>query len=351
MPFAALFSRLILRPLRREPIRTCLTIAAVALGVAAVLAIELAGEAAAGSFRSSLETLSGSANLEVTTSGGIPSEVLSRLAALPYPLKLHPRIEDYALIAGPTRRTVALIGIDLVAEASNRGATPVEIPAAQDFNPGDSVWVSPGLGYRNGDRIRLLINDSMIDYTVRGVLPESSGDAVIMDLAPAAEALRRGARLDRILLETPPDRSVDAWEALLRRELPAGVSIARQGTQTDENRRMMAAFRWNLRVLSYVSLAVGAFLIYNTISVSVVRRRYEIGILRALGTARAGILAAFLSEAAFFGIIGGAAGIALGRVLAEGAVKLVGATVQSLYLSHLPGSSRSPASRSAPASP
>jgi len=49
---------------------------------------------------------------------------------------------------------------------------------------------------------------------------------------------------------------------------------------------MLRAFRWNLRALSYISLLVGAFLIYNTISVSVVRRRPEIGILRALGTAR-----------------------------------------------------------------
>ena len=51
---------------------------------------------------------------------------------------------------------------------------------------------------------------------------------------------------------------------------------------------MLAAFRWNLRVLSYIALVVGAFLIYNTISVSVVRRRAEIGILRALGATRCG---------------------------------------------------------------
>ena len=59
---------------------------------------------------------------------------------------------------------------------------------------------------------------------------------------------------------------------------------------------MLSAFRWNLRILSYVALVVGAFLIFNTISVSVVRRRPEIGIVRALGASRELVLAAFLGR-------------------------------------------------------
>ena len=157
-----------------------------------------------------------------------------------------------------------------------------------------------------------------------------------MDLAAATRLLRRGGRLDRVLIEAPPAHSMEEWEALLRQSVPEGVTIARQGTQTDENRHMLDAFRWNLRVLSYVSLAVGAFLIYNTISVSVVRRRFEIGILRALGTSRGAILAGFLGEAGCFGLLGGMCGIVLGRVMSEGAVKLVASTVASLYFSSRP---------------
>jgi putative ABC transport system permease protein len=66
MAYLLIFFRLIVRPLRREPLRTLLTASAVALGVAVVLAIELAGDAAAGSFHSSMETLTGDADLEVT---------------------------------------------------------------------------------------------------------------------------------------------------------------------------------------------------------------------------------------------------------------------------------------------
>ena len=95
---------------------------------------------------------------------------------------------------------------------------------------------------------------------------------------------------------------------------------------------MLSAFRWNLRVLSYIALVVGGFLIYNTISISVVRRRNEIGVLRALGATRNIILIGFLAEALFFAITGTAIGLFLGRFMAIAAVKLIGNTVQSLRL-------------------
>src|SRR5271157_11730 len=139
-----LFYRLIVRPFHREPLRTSLVVLAVALGVAVVLAIELAGDAAAGSFRSSIETLTGNADLEVSAVGGVPDEVVGRLATLPYPITVRPRIEDYAVVAA-TRQTVPLIGLDMIADH------PGEIGSAQtsaendgdvqQFTNEDSVWV------------------------------------------------------------------------------------------------------------------------------------------------------------------------------------------------------------------
>ena len=189
-----------------------------------------------------------------------------------------------------------------------------------------------------GDIIQLQINDEIRPYTVRGVLKDSgnSGGFVLMDIATAERALHRDGRVDRILLTVPSDPSLEQWERRIRDALPAGVVLQRQGSQTDENRKMLSAFRWNLRILSYVALVVGAFLIFNTISVSVVRRRPEIGIVRALGASRSAVLMAFLGEAACFGVVGGIVGIALGRLMAIGAVRLLAATVDNLYVSSSP---------------
>jgi putative ABC transport system permease protein len=350
MPLFLLFYRLMVRPLFREPVRTVLTILAIALGVAVVLAIDLAGKAATGSFRSSLETLAGDNDLEITAAGGIPEAVVGTLVTLPFSIRVSPRIEDYVVFAD-TKKSLPLIGLDLVAEAngyvqsdSQKIAEPLTRGTSKNLfdhlGDADSIWVGSTTGHNTGDHIELLINDQARKYTVRGVYPDSNGNesAIVMDIAAAQQALARRGRVDRILLKVPPTPSLEDWQQRLRTVLPPGVAVRPQGAATNENRRMLAAFRWNLRLLSYISLVVGAFLIYNTISVSVVRRRAEIGIVRALGASRGVILIAFVGEAACFGIAGAIIGLPLGRFMATGAVRLMAATVESLYVSSRPGS-------------
>jgi len=359
-----LFYRLMVRPLFAEPVRTALTVLAIALGVAVVLAIDLAGFAAAGSFRSSMETLAGENDFEIVAVGGVPENVVGKLAQLPYSLRISARMEEYAAIDG--KRTFPLLGLDLVAEGQNHSeaaaAFPVAIPsdALKYLGDDESVWVGQSLGYHDGERLSLLINDRMRDYIVRGVFPDDGGNAtaIVMDLAAAQRALGRPGHVDRILVKVPDNddggsghvAGAAEWGQRLRCGasasgdrttcagiFPEGVELRAAGTGTDENRKMLAAFRWNLKLLSYIALVVGAFLIYNTISVSVVRRRAEIGIIRALGASRATVLTAFIGEAASLGLVGALIGLPLGRVMASGAVRLMSATVEALYVSSRPG--------------
>ena len=343
MPRLLLFYRLLVRPLFKEPLRAALTLLAIALGVAVVLAIDLAGNAAAGSFHSSLETLTGDADLEVTASGGVPEKIVGTLATLPYALRVETRVEDYAVIPG-TKQTVPLIGLDFVAEAGQRSGLAFQAPQSEDalqyLGAKDSIWVGESLGRKSGERIALLINDQVGVYAVRGAFPDSHGNAsaIVMDIAAAQRALNRPGRVDRVLIKVPVAVSVEEWQRRLTRALPPGLLVRPAGAGTNGNRRMLAAFRWNLNLLSYIALVVGAFLIYNTISVSVVRRRAEIGIVRALGASRRSVLAAFVGEAACFGFLGALIGLPLGRVMASGAVNLMGATVEALYVTSRPGS-------------
>ncbi|MBV8072851.1 MAG: ABC transporter permease, partial [Acidobacteriaceae bacterium] len=336
-----LFVRLMLRPLLRERVRTALTVFAVALGVGVVVAIDLAGQAAAGSFHSSLESLTGKGDLLITAPGGIDQNLLGRLASMPYSFVLTPRIESFAHVNGEGE-AIPFIGLDVIGNAAEGELVNSSVSQlANLLTATNPVWVGTKLRLRSGDRVRLLINDEQRQFTVAGVLKPQAGEigeenVIVADIGLAQMVTGRRGRLDSIEVRVPPGRSVDAWRALLLQQLPAGVAVDPQGTRTEENRKMLAAFRWNLRVLSYIALVVGAFLIYNTISISVVRRRNEIGVVRALGADRGFVMSAFLAEALFLGIAGSVAGLLLGRAMAIGAVQLIGNTVEALYVSSQP---------------
>jgi putative ABC transport system permease protein len=336
-----LFYRLIVRPLFRQPGRALLILFAVALGDAAVIAIDLAGDAAAGSFHSSMETLAGKNDFEVTAAGGLPDAIVARLATLPHPLRVIPRIEDHATIVA-TGETVPLIGTDLVAEANHAGMAVGNANSSEGLlhiNDPDAIWTTRGLGKAMGDKIQLLVNDQAREYVVRGLIPDSAqagADAILMDIGAAQLATGKSGRVDRILIKVPDSGDFDTWRSKLQQALPAGMLLNAQGAETAANRRMLAAFRWNLQMLSGIALLVGAFLIYNAVSVSVVRRRADIGTVRALGASRGAVMSAFLLEAALLGAAGSLLALPLGRVLAAGTVGMLSTTVNALYVSSSP---------------
>jgi putative ABC transport system permease protein len=325
-----LLRTLILRPLWRDPLRTSITILAVALGIAVVVAIDLAASAAAGSFRSSLETLTRATDFEVFTNGGIDEEWFGRLSALPVDARFSPVIEAEVVVPGIG--AVPLYGIDMIGSRPRGGGKAVSVSTEGD------ALASGALARRLPDGLRFTANVEGKTHELHAVSLENPGEAeyLVMDIAACQELLGRFGKLDRIDAVVDPGEDRDRVEKLLRATLPAAYSIDKPGARSEENQKMLGAFRLNLRALSYISLLVGAFLIYNTISVSVVRRRAEIGILRAVGAGRATVLGVFLTEALLLGIVGASLGALLGRVMAEGAVHLVSDTVNALYTTSRP---------------
>jgi putative ABC transport system permease protein len=95
---------------------------------------------------------------------------------------------------------------------------------------------------------------------------------------------------------------------------------------------MTRAFAINLTALSLLALVVGMFLIYNTMTFSVVQRRELIGILRALGVTRGEIFAVVLAEAALVGLAATALGVLLGIALAQTMLGFVARTINDLYV-------------------
>lgn len=332
-----LFRRLILRPLRRDLMRTLLTLVSIALGVAVVIAIDLAGDAAAGSFESSMTTLLGRVDYEITANAGIDEAYLAKLSALPVDARFSPVIEQPVVVAGHGSTT--LYGIDIIATGAGPGSGSSTL-----FNPEDlktAAVVSNELAerfhWKPGDRIMLRGSGPAAEFRIQSIAPNQNTSWIGVDIGAAQSLLDSFGKVQRVEVFTGPNEEGRRVEKLIRETVPAGWEVSTPGARSEENRRMLRAFRWNLRILSYISLLVGAFLIYNSIAVSVVRRRTEIGILRALGTSSRGVLAIFLGEAAMLGLVGSVLGIAVGRGLASAIVGMISDTVSALFTTSAPG--------------
>jgi putative ABC transport system permease protein len=82
-------------------------------------------------------------------------------------------------------------------------------------------------------------------------------------------------------------------------------------------------------VVALISIVVGSLGVINTLTMSVIERTQEIGMLRAIGTSRGQIIRMVLAESGLMGVIGGVLGIATGAILAR--ILFIGMTTMSGY--------------------
>ena len=350
-----LFKEFILRRLVHERLRSSTTVLGIALGVAVVIAIQLANDSSVRGFEEAIETVSGKTSLEILGPGlGIEEGRLVELAWLKEFGQVSPIIEGSAL-ASPSpdvEEWMRVLGVDILRDRSFRDYQLLEFaeqrrePRPQEFLDllldSHSVVLTEKFAKRHGitvgSSLRMTFGDNAESFRVKGLLKNEGpartldGNFVLMDIAAAQLCLDRLGRLDRIEVRLYNHANMDIAERKIAQRLPAGLEVARPSRRGRQVEKMLQAFHFNLTALSYIALLVGLFLIYNTVSISVISRREEIGTLRALGTTRRKILALFLSEAAVLGLLGCCLGIILGRLLAYVAVSLTSTTVNTLYI-------------------
>ena len=337
-----IFLGLVLRPARRDPLRVLLSVAGVAIGVAAVCSIHRANEGIVESFRGAVESVSGRARLTVRGVGGLPEETGARLRWLWEVGSFAPAIDRFAVVADGTDEPVEILGIDATSEApvrsyrilspagglrrlfeKNAVLAPFPFANRHRLRPGDAIPL-----FVNG-RAKRLVLAGILD--LEGPARASGGQILVTGLRTAQELFALPGRVDRIDIAFPDSAPFEAIRNRVAASLAPGERVERPEARGETSDRMTRAFRFNLSALGSIALLVGMFLIYNTLSISVLRRRPEIGTLRALGASRRSIFRAFLSEGLAIGAAGTAAGEFLGLLLSRAAISSVGQTVVNIY--------------------
>ena len=339
-----------LRYLLRRPLQSILCIIGVALGVAVVIAIDLANGSASRAFELSTETVAGRATHQVIGNGSsLDQDIYRRLKVELGIEKAAPIITAYATALELDQQPLRILGIDVFVDAPFRNYLGSGNDSFRQnnlttfFTEPDTLLIGEATAQRYalkpGSKITLRVGDKRSVFRVIGILQPKDDNSrraldglAIMDIAYAQSLFNLQGKLSHIDLIA--DERTEAGRATLAKIasiLPVGTKISKPGARSQSVESLTDAFKLNLTALSLLALVVGMFLIYNTITFSVVQRRPMIGTLRCLGVTKAEIFRMILTETLLLGTIGGVLGVGLGIVLGRGAVGLVTQTINDLY--------------------
>ena len=331
-----------LRYLLRHPWQLGLALLGVALGVAVVVAVDLANQSAGRAFELSSEALTGSATHQVLGGpGGLPEDWYVSLRREHGIRDAAPVVEGVARLPDEPGRVLRVLGVDVFAERRFRpslGGLAEGGEIGPFLSRPDRVVMLASdlqqLRLQPGDDLALEIQGRPTRLTVHAALQPARdldarglADVVLMDIAAAQELLDRVGRLDRVDLILPDAGSA----ARVREVLPAGAQLVEAESRNAALQEMTRAFQLNLTAFSLLALVVGAFLIYNTMTFSVVQRRPLLGMLRAVGVTRRELFRLILGEALLVGLLGTLAGLALGVAISHVLLELVTRTINDLY--------------------
>ncbi len=322
-----LSAKIAYRNLPKRRARTALTILAVILGVALLVGINLATASATGEFTNYINKFWGHTDI-VVSYGGLPpvfqSNYLSKVESAPEVQQTAVRLVWFGTT--DNRTFFPLVGVN----GTDFDYSSFNITGTKTLAQGQAT-VDDGLAQKFGLRIGSTINiftpnittktNVTIPLSVVGVNHplRNIGASIFVNLPQLQSKLSFQGMISHIYATlNDPTRAPqvrDEIQHLLGSPLfnisaPKAEAVQRIAGQT-------AGFELGLNVMVAVALVVCAFIVFNTLFMTVNERTYEIGVMRAVGTSRSQIFKIFLIEGMLIGTIGTIAGVFTGLALSR----------------------------------
>lgn len=333
---------------RRHGLRSLLTAAGIALGVAVFLAVHTVNSSILEAFSETVDRIAGQTELQVMAGeAGVAESVLADVQEVACVGAAAPVIETAVRAQGRDEGSVLILGVDMTGDRSLREYSLDEADDAVIEDPliflalPDSLMVSREFADRNGlelgDEIELDTVLGLKAFTVRGIMQPGGlagaygGNLAVMDIYAAQFMLGRGRMFDRIDVATTEAASIDDCRRELEGQLGAGFTVEPPAARSQHFAGMMRSLTLSVGFVSAFALLIGVFIIYNSFSIAVSQRRREIGVLRSLGATMGQIRGLFLGESVVLGLIGSVAGAAAGLGAAYVSSGFVSAMLTDLY--------------------
>ena len=324
---------------RAHPLRALVAIAAIALGVSLGFAIDLINGAAFTEFSAAVRSLSGQSDLQVRgAQPALDENLFPRLAAMPGVALASPVLQVDAVVPGE-RNALKVLGMDVFRAAQ---ISPNLIGVGAEDKPfdtlaDDAIFLSPAamqwLKVEPGAMLALRVGTEVIRLRVAGGLVRARpGQRIgVMDLGAMQWRFARLGQLSWVDLKLARGIDRAQFRSTLPARLGAPVVVTEMADQEARTDNVSRAYRVNLNVLALVALFTGAFLVFSTQALSVIRRRPQLALLRVIGMTRSQLLRQILLEGALLGVLGSLLGLAGGYAMAAAALHFFGGDLGGGY--------------------
>ena len=333
--------------LRRHPWRSLAAVAAVMLGVALAFAVQVINASALDEFSQAVRAVNGQPDLELRAmQGALPESLYAAIANHPQVERASPVLELSATASTPSSARVPLriVGADAlllpaIAPALmprlSSGADRLDLfaPATLFLNAAALQALGLAADAPSAPAITLHTGLQSLSVHVAGTVAAGGAPLAVMDIGAAQDLFGRGGELSRIDVQLRPGTDRATWHQAVRAlpGWPGNAMFAEPGDAAQRISNLSRAYRVNLTVLALVALFTGAFLVFSVLALSVAQRAPQFALLAVLGATPRQRLALVLAESALLGLVGSAAGIALGTALAATALQLLGGDLGGGY--------------------
>jgi putative ABC transport system permease protein len=330
------------RNVQRSRLRTTLTVAALMVGVAMVIMVRGMTGSFAADLRTWIQAYLGG-DIYVTSSVRLRSDLERRLKGIEGVYEVAPLRYfnvDWKTPAGETE-TINFMAIDVAAYArvtsfvfSGEQVDPQQ--ALERLQAGRAVFVSTVLAEKYdlapGGTVTLKTRRGYKEFEIAGVVVDFYNQGLVVQ--GSWEDMRRYFNIrdaNTLLVKVEADAPAAAVQERIDSEYGDRyhlVLISNEMIRAQVLTLMDQAFSM-FDVMALISIVVGSLGVINTLTMSVIERTREIGMLRAIGTTRGQIVKMVLAEALLIGVIGGILGLGTGVVLAR--ILFIGMTTMSGY--------------------
>jgi putative ABC transport system permease protein len=329
----------------KHRLRSLLTLAGIALGVAVLVAMYEANQSVLAGLQQTITQIAGAADLQISAGDtGIPEEVLDRVRSVAEVGSASPVVEAVVGTGPGGQGNLLVLGVDMTADQGIRNydfaGSELDDPLVFLAQP-DSIMISGDFASRSGlaigSRLVLETVEGARPFTVRGLLRPAGvaqafgGSLAVMDIYAAQRVFGKERRFDRIDITTRRGIAVDDCRRALAAALGAGFHVDAPSERRRYFEQVLINYRQSAGFASIFALIVGLFLIQNTLVVAIAQRRREIGIVRALGATRSQIRTLFLLEGGCAGLAGSLVGAIVGAGLSGLAARYVAKSLEGLY--------------------